>query len=200
MTHPLSATLPIVRDIQSERYELKFPLQSPNVQKARTWLGHVGFMVSHPQRTVCSTYYDTQSHLLARLHVSGALYRGKLRRRWYNQDPDNFKWEWKYRTGGHGGKYSVSDRTELPTFCEQFLCEVSTIRYTRQYFHIPATPIRLTLDTKIRVGVASPATLPVCVMELKFPLGLKALPFSIPFIPSRFSKYLLSTQLHSCAL
>ena len=133
----------------SFRYEIKSVFdESPEAVRASVFA--LGFLEHHPRRCVRSLYFDTFEFQNYLDHVDGAGRRKKYRVRWYD-DFSQGKLEVKNRIGDVQSKF-VSESFPLAGAESRLelalgpVCSTAQIEYNREYYYIPGTEIRCTLD------------------------------------------------------
>lgn len=168
----------------------------------------------YPTRMVHNIYFDTPDYQLYQAHRDGLPKRRKFRLRWYDQEgPPTL--EIKHREGDYGWKqrfpvpflstadpqpYALSSKIQKALATEEralfrSLGPVVRIRYERQYFHIPGSGVRLTIDQDLHYALPQSrhwrGLAGLVVIECKIPIEETFLR-KLPFPQIRFSKYVLA--------
>ncbi len=181
------------------RSELKVPLDEFQYQSFIDWLSETGLKLQRcfPDRLVQSVYLDSENLDDYHDNVAGISRRGKVRFRWYDQQPATMVLEMKNKEGRHSNKYVIplpnerklvpDDRSTMRELLsseqkaggvirQQLLFPTLGVSYKRSYFEL-APGLRMTMDRNIRYrGLfphrsSSQSASPVArVVEFKFPV------------------------------
>jgi hypothetical protein len=156
----------------ANRRELKFTLDGADVAKLRRLLEGNGRRQVHNHKisTVSSVYFDDARLSACHANLSGLGRRNKLRVRWYDSPlpGHDFCFEIKWRDNRITGKHRLVLRSDqalgglsyeairaglsavLPQEYHPLLHKYSEptllVRYQREHFTLPGTPLRATLD------------------------------------------------------
>lgn len=217
---------------EAPRYEIKFQCSEAAFAtllfQLRTHAA--GLYTPHPPRTVQSIYFDTADGRAARENITGQADRAKLRFRWYGEGRNEARGalELKIRQNAliskrrhdlpeplrlqgasrHGLVRAL--RAQCPPAWRALLDEAQEpaqwIAYERHYFAARTSPVRVTVDRRLRawdlrdrlaVAPAAAVPMPPCtIVECKAPPeyhdALQAIARSLPFSRSRCSKYVMA--------
>ena len=151
------------------RFEIKFVVQPYELPELECWMhGAAVFYRPFPPRTVHSVYLDSLDLVAAQQNLDGAATRLKYRIRWYDDSPDQCRFEIKSRRGRMGDKLispfpiTVDEYLDLPEsgrsqvlFVTKAIQQAATltnmsspileVKYRREYFQTHHD-IRLTID------------------------------------------------------
>ena len=205
-----------------KRYELKFVLDSNQLNSGLNWLYcQTRCIRRYRSRVVNSLYFDTPDFRSARDNLSGAPRRYKIRLRWYQDETNTCSspvLELKIRDGRLGAKqrYTLGSRSlpvhDMPVqeitaalreavqedpealrLFDDVLLPTLCVRYRREYFE-DTEGLRVTLDKQIAFSPAPAFRTLAETADLSYPFTIMELKFP-PVNKDAISRQLRPLQL-----
>lgn len=153
------------------RYERKFSFGNCKENTLKSYLLNKNFREIFPSRYVSSIYYDTNDFINYHESKEGLYERRKIRIRFYNDNINSNKLEYKYKKGDVGFKKTENNSSEeinsyeikinnpiskdnilvtkIPNKIENRFIPTLLVSYKRFYFLSSCKKIRATVDTDL---------------------------------------------------